>query len=375
MNKKKIFICNTVFQLYTAINMRLNVFSKSDQVDIILTDRTDFSNIYKALKKEKVFDNVFLVEVNHFYNNVIYKNKLLRYLINKSKIDLLFPDFIIKKMTNHNLNYYEELFICNHDTFAELILNKLYKRNPKLELYEFEDGYGTYVRPLRNEKDEKKTVKKKSYELLGVKLLLPNLIKASYIYEPDLYCWQDQIKKVKLTKFNKDDIQTVELLNRVFSYEKSKFFNCKFIILEESFFADGYQNNDFDLFEITINIIGHEKIAVKTHPRNRVNRFINLNIDVFDSPIPWEVIVLNDNFDDKVLITISSNTAFTPKLLYSSDCRIITLYKLMEGYNPNFDSPKTELFFDKAKKIYKEDMYSPDTIEEYKKILLHLMNE
>lgn len=367
---KKLIICNTVFQLYTAINLRVNHFHENDIVDLILTDRTDFREIPNRLEKEKLFSEIFHIKINDYYQKRIpFKIKIARYLINKFKIDMIFSKNIVRSLFYRELEEYDELYISNHDTFAELLFNHLIAKNEVLRVFEYEDGYGTYVRPLRNENDSKKKFKQVLYNFLNVDLLLPETLQASYIYEPMLYCWVDEVKKIKLSKFDIEKKYLIDQLNRIFDYSPKDTFNKKFILLEESFSADGIKNNDFELFAETIRLVNKSNIIIKTHPRNRINRFQDFEVKVFSEPIPWEIITMNEKFDDKVLITITSSTVFTPKILYDSNCTIILLYKLMTGYNSIFDSSNMEEFIIKAKNKYGSKMYIPKTLSDLKSIL------
>lgn len=372
MIKKSLYVCNTVFQLYTAINMRMNIMDEADIVDIVITDRTDFSHIEKALIKEGLFDNIYLINANEYYDNHFYKSMKLRYLIRRSKIEYFFSKHIFSKIAGWNLESYDELYICNHDHFAEIIYGSLYKKNRFIKVFEFEEGYGTYVRPLRNERKLDNNVLSQIYRIFNIKLLLPVTLNASYLYAPKLYCWEDNIKKIELQKFDVENLKLIEMLNRIFLYEKDDSFNKKVIILEESFITDGFKNNDYELIINTIEIIGKENVMIKLHPRNRTNRFEDLGVEVFCKPVPWEVVCLNENFDDKILVTITSNTAFAPKILYNSKCQVLFLYKLLKGYNLIMDGSKAELFFQKVKKLYGKEIFMPDNLDEYNDMLKRL---
>lgn len=372
---KKLIVCNTVYQLYNAINLRQNVFNELDRVDIIITDRTDFGTIIEKLRKTSLFENVYFVEINKFYSNYLYKNKVVRYLVNNLKVELIFKEYYIRRLfQNEPFNgQYDEMYFSNHDTFSDLLYNYLYKNNSSIRIFEFEDGFGTYVRPLRNEKFNENDLLIKLFALLNIKFILPSRLIGAYLYEPELYCWKDDIPKIKMPKFDKNSSDDIKILNEIFNYSLSDYFDKKFILLEESFYADKIRNNDYELFSKIIELLGENSVLVKLHPRNRVNRFDRYSeLKVFNKPVPWEVITINESFDDKVLVTITSSTVFTPILLYDAKCKIISLYKLLEGYNPMFDNSNTEEYLIKAKGKFQDQMLIPDSMEELFKIIRSL---
>ena len=52
-----LFICGTIFQLITAIN--ITVSNQLERTDLILTDSTDFSDIEKKLEEQKIFGTIY----------------------------------------------------------------------------------------------------------------------------------------------------------------------------------------------------------------------------------------------------------------------------------------------------------------------------
>lgn len=58
--RKYLFCCESSFQLFNAINIKMNLFQK-EKADLYLSDQTDFSAIVDKLKQIKIFENVCLI--------------------------------------------------------------------------------------------------------------------------------------------------------------------------------------------------------------------------------------------------------------------------------------------------------------------------
>lgn len=368
----RLIVCVTVYQLFNAINFRKSLFYSDDKVDIILIDKTNFSDIVNNLNECNLFDNVYYVKSDKFYKDLFTKyfnnNKILKQIFLSSRIDLLNYNKIIKhyfKDTNFN-GIYDEIYIANYMRITNILYNYLLDRNKNLKVFEYEDGLGSYVVTREKFKFLKDNLYVKLLNILGTKTLLPKLISGLYLYKPELYCKNDDLVKLDIPKFNKNDFQNITLVNEIFDYKESDFFDRKYILFEQPFKEDWVIANDYELFEKIINQLGEENIIIKIHPRSKENRFSKFkNVKIYDGITPWEIMCMNEKLTGKVLITVSSSAIFTPILLYKENCCAISLCKILESNHLDDYSKNIEEYFSKIEKTYGKNCLFPESLEEF----------
>ena len=109
----------------------------------------------------------------------------------------------------------------------------------------------------------------------------------------------------------------------------------KFIFFEESFNNDGLVTNDAELIDILWETLDKKDFILKHHPRNSTDRFKEL-LPTVDFPMFWEHYFLKHNIENKVIVTVSSNTAFVPYIIAKIKPTVVLLYKLFNGTSPVF---------------------------------------
>lgn len=367
--KRNLYICNTTYQLIVCVHLVMK-HNQCDLNDIILTDRTDFSRTANALRGEKIFNCVMEI-----HPKALYKGKGTNELKWMKMQDVLAPMKILKYRYKISLGEYDTLYACNMaDTVVMEVYSALKKKNPALETCEFEDGYGTYVRPLRVPGNDKSKTRL-AYRIMKTPFLTSAEINRTFLFFPELYVYPDNIPKEKLQPMDMKNPEIAELLQRVFGCQEYHI-SRKYIILEESFKAEGEVNNAEELFTTIIDWVGEENVMLKTHPRNGGNSYHERNVQIFDAPVAWEALIATENMDDKVLITCTSGTSINTKLLYHSKCKIVFLYRLLEGdLSSLFLSPVTQQYLGEFKKNFAEEVFVPENVQELKEVILQMHTE
>lgn len=368
----RLIVCVTVYQLFNAMNFRKSLFCSDDKVDLILIDKTNFSDIVKKLDEDNLFNNVYYIKSDKFYKDLFTKyfnnNKFLKKIFLSSRIDLLNYNKMIKhyfKDSNFN-GVYDEIYIANYMRITNILYNYLIDRNKNLKVFEYEDGLGSYVLTREKFKFLKDNSYVKLLNVLGTKTLLPKLISGLYLYKPELYCKKDDLVKLEIPKFDKNNLKNITLVNKIFDYKENDFFDRKYILFEQPFKEDRVIANDYELFEEIINQLGEENIIIKIHPRSKENRFNKFkNIKIYDEITPWEIMCMNESFTGKVLITVSSSAIFTPILLYKENCCAVSLCKMLESNHLDDYSKNIEEYFNKIEEIYGNSCLLPETMEEF----------
>lgn len=209
---------------------------------------------------------------------------------------------------------YDILYACNlKDPVVMELYSILFISNPNLKVYEIEDGYGTYICPYVYP-DRDMTILNLSYKLTRLPYLSEKKVDKVLLYFPELYLNSDQIPRKRLSLMDLYNSEIQGQLRRVFGCQNIHI-EKKYVILEESFKADGHVNNAEEWFTVIIDLVGEKNVVLKTHPRNRGNSYHERRIQVFDAPIAWEAMIAAENMDDKVLITYTSGSGINTKLL------------------------------------------------------------
>ena len=140
-------------------------------------------------------------------------------------------------------------------------------------------------------------------------------------------------------------------------------YDKKYIYFEECYFAETGYMEDVELINTLAEKVGKENIMIKIHPRNPENRFEKLgyktNKDTF---IPWEVILMNNDFSDKVLIAIGSQTILTPYMLFGMNMKSYSLYHCLKEKPDLLNGPLFDVIMNFYNK-YNENIIMYDSVE------------
>lgn len=350
-------VVNTVYQLFNTINYRLNVAKKDEKADLILSDHTPYlHNYYLALVESGLFEEVFLVNSIDFCKTPDIQNKNVDVLTNAKEKIKLFCDINVKK--------YKALMLSNFDLFNQLI----FTTNPKLIVYVIEDGYSTYTIDW-----EKIQLSNKSTKFIGK--IFKN-IKAIYTYSPNSICYDINYKSKALPKIDNKNKELVSIFNEIFDYKKTKL--PKYIFTAQCFKEDRLICNDLEFMKAAFDIVGYENLYIKQHPRSVTlgSKQMGLSEDI-QLDIPFELLLLNDDLDDNVLISVCSTTLISPKVIFNQDIPIIYLYNAITG--SVFLSDSEENFRKYMDKVLINEKFNnyviPHSLEHYKRILNHLVSK
>lgn len=348
--KKILFLCNTVYQVIIATWMKYSML-EDDKVDIIISNHMNgYKDIANNVKKTDLFNNVYTVDSfeysrgKYFYNS---KNKVRFYMLFKKKELASFIKLKIK---------YDELFVSNLDSFTALLYAVLGKKNTKLHM--FEDGIATYSKLYEQFYNGKKLPKSGRYNiiyrLLRYKPIYGN-VKSLWVFNPDVLLWRPKYEVNKIPTLRVDDCFR-NIVNTIFNYENTKdVYDRKYIFFEECYFSETGYMEDVELVNKLADIVGKDNVMVKIHPRNKKNRFKELGYKTNeDISIPWEVILMNNDFSDKILITIGSQTIVTPCILFDMHIKSFSLYNCVNEKPKVLSGP----LFDVLLMLY--DKYSED---------------
>lgn len=168
------------------------------------------------------------------------------------------------------------------------------------------------------------------YGLLGLSFPILH-VDEWYFSVPEKMQRTNQAPAYTLKPLNRQDMTFVALVNRVFAYVPDlKVSSANVFIMEESFYTDGLiaDNADYLLYKKIKDHFPGVSFTVKLHPRSKVNRFAQAFDCADKTTIPWEVFLLNEDFDDRIFISVSCTSMISPKLLFGKEFRSMMLYKI-----------------------------------------------
>lgn len=311
MRRHVVFICNTAYQLFVTIQLRLTAYSSAD-VDLVLSNQ--FSSamaIAENLKSIGLFGQVIYVE-----------NRKQTF---SSRVAETLHDICLIKKIRKEIGEVNEICFSNISVFTILFTKLFQFKKPKVSI--FEDGFVTYSKAF-----EKMDCASVFSRLLLPKGLLEETSKL-WLFSPELLDWQrNNIVICKIEHIDKGDKRMVELLNKVFGYDvEGDSYDKKYLFMEESFFADRYPINDVEIVKGIAAAVGADNLMVKLHPRNSENRFTSLGIKTNTSfAIPWELIILNQKIEKCTLISISSSSILQQHLLFGMNNKCYALLGTLE---------------------------------------------
>lgn len=362
-----LMVCSSVFQLYVAILIK-KTFLRDEKVDLVLTDATPrFSTLYKNKRLATLFHSVRFAEI---CKNEKRLNRLERSKYGKMYFEM-FPRRYTKKVWGIDVKQYYECYFSSY-TKQNVFLQYAIKKNGKdVKIHMFEDGISTYI--VKNGQAVRAPrLLRKIFNIHSIEELISDV----YVFEPELVCLQEYSNLITLPK--PQEIEGLsEIYNEVFG-EIDYQIKEKFVFFEESFNNDGYVTNDSELINMLWELCDRKDFILKHHPRNSVDRFKTV-LPTIEAPIFWENYLLSHPLENKVLVTVSSNTVFVPHIISNVQPTVVMLYKIFNGTSPILGSEYFNTYVAKYLKHYndytKTKFYIPETIEEFKEAIQKIKRE
>lgn len=348
--KKILFVCNTYFQLITAINIGFSIL-KDEYKDILITDTSNsLLSLKEKIQKSNLFSNVFTFE----RKKVIQRN-------NKLESVLLFAAGKYTFQTPIPSAEYTDLMFYNFDLLVCSIIEMHNKKKKGININRFEEGYISYF--YGNIDSRVVKIGNKLRKFSGRSLDFLSSINDYYFYEPDFVQFSGPYKLKKIPKFVKGQTEIKNILNYIFDIDNvSLDIQEKYVFFEEPFSLNKKNNiNDLELVDELARIVGRENLIVKLHPRTEKNRFEDLNIKTYNNPLPWELIQLNGDFEKKIFLTISSGSVLQSKILFEENIKTILLFNCI-SHKPKLVNKKYYKHIENITNKYSGEFIIPDTL-------------
>jgi len=324
--KKVLMVCNIPYQVIIATWLKITCYS-GDEVDIIISDHmVEGDKIATNMEKTGVFSSVFYVKTKKLNRNV--SNVVLLFL--QSFMFNIIPKLLLSFYFDLNKQY-DVLCVANLTFFAKLLfqVSVNFNRNKEMKFFLFEDGISTYSKTC----EKNYHVCKKGYtdKLLSRKAIY-NHLEGIYAFEPDAFLWEPNAPIIPIRKINCKYMHFIDMINIIFDYENIQdLYDRKYIFMEESYYGDGYEIDDVQILEQIAKLVGKNNIIVKNHPRNPENRFAKLGYKTNDNcSVPWEVILMNQQMQDKILLTMASASIISSIRLFDEEIQAFSFYPCLK---------------------------------------------
>ncbi|NCC54993.1 MAG: hypothetical protein EOM11_05850 [Erysipelotrichia bacterium] len=354
-----VFVCWTPYQVFNAMNFVINNVEESqNDSDIYIYHQFHGSELVsKKLREANIFCHVHDVDVYH-------EKKAWYSKFNKIKL-LMFPKSNIKKYVHGKVDFsnrnYKTLVISGNNLFG---IN-LYNVVKNMSVYFIDDGLGSYYGDMRA---DYMTWSYKLFNKIFHRGPLSYKIEKIYINNKEMCRTKLCAQLIQLPSLL-NNIQVIELLKFVFSYQTNKIYEAHKVIYLSQPYSEikEYRSNAQEAVLEKIGNMGLENNSVlRLHPRENEDDFQQWNLDKFRNL--WELECVEQIADNNILIGGFSTAQFMPKILGDKEPFIIFLYKILFT---NGNASDREEVVDVLKNSYKnpEKIFVPDNIDELGAIL------
>ena len=281
-----------------------------------------------------VFDQV-IVQPDHYK-----KTKL-------GRVGRIVREYQFSKKRFHR-SFYDELFFANFGFSSQRIFDVLKRNNFNLRTHYFEDGILSYSQKISYfyHRLSKPSFKTLTHDNALIKHYVCGELNDFWLFTPSLLEWNPDVEAIKaIDKIDQADAEFKKIINCIFDFDQLEdIYSQKYIFFEESYFQDTGYMEDVQLIDALADEVGKENLMIKIHPRNQVNRFRERGYQTnTNTVIPWEVLALNLDLDNKVLLTIASSSIVNPAAMFGCKAKAYSLMNCLANkpYQLNSDYSKT----------------------------------
>ncbi|MBR6081595.1 MAG: hypothetical protein IKP62_01565 [Salinivirgaceae bacterium] len=368
-NVDSCFVCTTPYQVMAATNY---VTEGNVVADIYIVPQ--FNNaryIADNIRTLNLFRNVVFVDTSAIEK---YKKRKLRLflhfgiLINYLRIKSLVPQFHIPNII------YNKLYVSSKANIGRLMKLYYIKKKYCFDTIYFDDGESSYdngniINPTKLDYFLQRLLfGKKAVESKGLLLLYsPQLFK---LLNPD-----STLNVEPLPLINHEDKNRL-LFNKIFDFSVGDCIKEKVIILDilkDENLLKGESEKIGFMYEMLIAKFGVDNTIIKRHPRDKTNETKQYKY-YKNYTIPFELLLLNMELQNKLLVTVSSTAITIPKLLFGQEPKVIYLGNLVKTKQGNIANKKG--YYEACRKMYNTPDYFmiPKTFEEFEQIIKNFSN-
>lgn len=331
------FIVATPLQLFNSLIIMKHHFPNQKADLFVLDIACDMRKWIKERKKDRQIHKVY-----YAFDVCKHQSRI------GTIIDHIYtPESSRRILNNCKKTRYSDFFTTWVGSPATWLYTKLWKTNPDIKLHFYEEGTGVYTTPLFQDYGHIKTM----YKLLGYRSET-DYVEDLYVYCPSLY--HGNLPTVEIGTVTEED--KAELItDQGFKLEK---YDKEIIFFDNPMNKPEYKGVDqFPILADLEEVAGKSNIMVRVHPRDKSGVFEEKGFsEDSNTGIPWEEILLYEDFSDKILVTSFSTAVFSPKIICNQEPRIIFLKKALLEKDSNKSEGNMDSFDRFAEGV--KEMYS-----------------
>lgn len=340
--RKVAILALTPYQLYNAVYLKDTLYCK-DEVDLYVADYMPYmSALNTNISSIAIFENVCLLPILKLDELVWNRRNLFGKYFLRTLI-LLF-----KRHALPFLDKKYDIFMFSFESIAVWIAGTIYKKSQTLFL-RFEDGLAEYAYEANQPIISK--AKDLYFTILGIPKEIENVsCLPLYVHSVSLAQSYDFRKNIQIP-ICKDIYLLRQQLNRVFEWKENYRISNKVIYFGSDHLGD-LQAEQLKICD-EMKCVFHNEFIVKMHPKQTKDEYDSDSYSVYENlEIPWELHCLNDNMENKVLVSIISTACFTPYILFRQEPIVILLYKFIQCETWHIGKAMDE-FIDRLRKCYR----------------------
>lgn len=363
--QRLLFACETPYELINILNVKYHYYPDV-KADLLICS-SSLSNCIDKIRKLNVFQEIIVTEYDSRTNyDEILAMPLAERTLEPEKYALL------PRLSKRYTDYF---FSFTRHHFLHMIYYSMINAGMLPDVHILEDGSSTYVDDLNF--NDYKDIDQKLYP---EKKRLQNRLTSLYLYKPSLYCGASKVRIIPLPSLSPDKAELVEMLLSIWGAIELP--PQKYIFFNECMREEGLVTNEVQLLDAVSEIVGKENIAIKIHPRStNMEKIYQMHgyYVMLNSTVPWELAAFSPSMDRKILMSISSNTIWTPLILSGVNNRTISLCEVMKlSQRVHARTPKYRKFLSKIRTVANKDevrFYMPNTQLELKNVIRYIEGE
>ena len=366
---KCLYYCTTPFQLLTALNMQFNHIipseAENEKADIIVANIfKNAEDISRRIKNTKLFNNVYLINEEDHKNhsngfskafaiarNTMFPGRLLKQQFNCKSIDFLKQKYNVIVSS-----------VFSHTVAALLTLNR------NAEYIMMDDGMASYFGNWTKRIRSPGYLKFLKLRNLGKEVDSPSSL---YVMRRDMCNSELSDTILQLPEFSSEFLKvafSVFGMSDVFPN-----YNQKVIWLTHVSNSEKKREGTYEIARALTKY--SNDVVVRKHPRQKLEDAYS-NFECDNGAVMWELLLSKFPIKKKLIITLGSTGAFTPKFLYNDEPWLLFTYKLIPL--PNGSQLDDFLsIVEQLKKAYThpEHILEPETWDEFDSFVKTFISE
>lgn len=312
-----VFFCSTPYQVLVALHLIREKHS-ADAITVYVHDYFfGAAEVTRRLDRSGLVEEALLVEKEHSVR--FSKVRTLRYL--QKAGSFLIAGHYADSIYHFDCRRFDHAYFTFPDTIIQLALVSLKRNNPELRVHLYEDGLGGYIPRF----SLPSSIKNAFNRIAGIASIVDSYSEL-LVFHPEFVALDLPFPIRRIPPIDGGDDEIIGLLNSIFGYCSSSSIGERIVILEQPLnFVPGLNDAIVEILDASLTA----DYIVRLHPRTKSADYGRHPVAP-QTGVPWEISVLNTLIEEKVLMTYSSTSVFSGKMLLDKEPVVIFLFNMVE---------------------------------------------